>query len=344
MRNLRGAVAPARGLALVELLVVIGIVGILVGLTLPAVQSAREAARRAQCSSHLGQLIRAVQTFESARGSFPPAAFPGRPWSGRRDYSVGSYSVQCLLLPFLDERALYDGMNFQLPATEPGSLAIYHRTAAGHAVATFLCPSDPGSRSGPLAANSYRANTGLGDLILDGNGQLGTFTQEGAFIWSYGEWTSHKDLPVAQIRDGLSNTLAFSEKPIGPGPGGAYSPFRDWAFRQWNPGTLTAARWAEVCSTLTLADPRFDAGASWVIPGAVYTHFFASAPPNSRIPDCGTTDISNGFGIFAARSYHPGGVNAALADGSVRWFTSGARPEVWRALGTRAGGEVVAPE
>ena len=77
-----------------------------------------------------------------------------------------------------------------------------------------------------------------------------------------------------------------------------------------------------------------------MIPGAIYTYFYTSAPPNSRVPDCGMSAINDGLGIYAARSYHPGGVNAAMADGSIRWFTSGTNVTMWRSLGTRAGQEI----
>jgi prepilin-type processing-associated H-X9-DG protein len=148
-------------------------------------------------------------------------------------------------------------------------------------------------------------------------------------------------LRLSWFRDGLSNTLAFSEKPVGSGMTGSYDPFRDWVFRSWDDGLLTMDQWIDACSQIVPDDTRLDAGGSWMIPGAIYSHFFASAPPGTRIPDCGSTNPNMGIGVFAARSYHPGGVNAAMADGSVRWFSSATHVKTWRSLGTRAGGEVV---
>jgi prepilin-type processing-associated H-X9-DG protein len=99
-----------------------------------------------------------------------------------------------------------------------------------------------------------------------------------------------------------------------------------------------------ICSRLTSAPiPRTDNGRMWLFSGGIYTLFFVSVPPNSPIPDCGTDNL-NGRGVFAARSYHPGGVNAAMADGSVRWFASTIDEKTWRALGTRSGGEAVTVE
>ena len=141
--------------------------------------------------------------------------------------------------------------------------------------------------------------------------------------------------------DGLSNTLAFSEKPIGSWPNGNFSAFRDWHDLPGSPVYSTADGWVAACSRKADAGGfHLDAGRSWLIYGAIFTQFYTIVPPNSPIPDCGTEAVANGLGIFAARSYHPGGVNAALGDGSVRWFSSSIAVPVWRALGTRAGGEI----
>jgi prepilin-type processing-associated H-X9-DG protein len=148
-------------------------------------------------------------------------------------------------------------------------------------------------------------------------------------------------LPVSEFRDGLAHTLAFSEKPIGTGASGPYSSFRDWLMEGMN--TASAAEWSVLCAGLTeVRRPQLDAGMTWVLPGGASTDFFAIEPPGSRVPDCG--EPSNfGTGVFTPRSYHGDGVNAAMADGSVRWFGGATSVAVWRALGTRAGGEVVSP-
>lgn len=326
---------PVRaGFTLIELLVTIGIIALLIGLILPAVQGAREAARRAQCKNHLGQLILATHAFEATRGGFPARQIQGRPVLGDPEPTlIGAYSVQCSLLPYLEQVDLFNSFNFQAPSwIDP-----FHMTAASHQVNVFLCPSDPRIRSGPPAPNSYRACVGLGQLRMLRKG-LFEVVQDGAFVAS--DYGQGQVLPLSEFRDGLSNTLAFSEKPIGSGSGGLYSPFRDWSRHdRVDETTLTADQWVETCSHLFSVDPQFTAGQSWVLPNAIFTFFCASAPPNTRVPDCGTRDLS--VGIFAARSYHPGGVNAAMADGSVRWFGSGTDMRVWRSLGTRAGGEPV---
>lgn len=328
-----------RGFTLIELLVVIGIIGILVGLTLPAVQAAREAARRTECQNHLRQVILATQAFESAHGGFPPCDFVGRPWNGFATNK--NFPLHCLLLPYLEQGSLYDGINFHLPGGSFGWLERYQLTSAMQRVAVFVCPSDPQGGNARLAPGSYRACVGTGEKE-ERPPEL-RFIHRGVFDYLDFGKDPLAVLPLSAVKDGLSQTLAFAEKPIGTHSGGVYDPFRDWAFQMpaGNPQTLSGEAWLRICSGLTSVDPRFDAGGSWMGIGIASSLFYTSAPPNSRVPDCGN-ESHGGNGIFAARSYHPGVVNAAMADGSVRAFSSGTALAVWRALGTRAGGEAVA--
>lgn len=164
---------------------------------------------------------------------------------------------------------------------------------------------------------------------------------EGAFV---PDIDNRQGPGLASFVDGLSNTLAFSEKPIGSVLGGVYNPRRGWV-QYVEALPERADDWISACSHLRASelDPVLGAGASWMLHGAIYTHFYASAPPNTIIPDCGRrTDF--GLGLFSARSYHPGGVNAAMADGSVRWFASSTSVATWRSLGTKAGREIVSDE
>jgi prepilin-type processing-associated H-X9-DG protein len=119
---------------------------------------------------------------------------------------------------------------------------------------------------------------------------------------------------------------------------------RDWVDVGLLPGHpgISPDDWLARCSALDSAQPNdahLDSGRCWLLGGARYSTFFTSATPNTLIPDCGNAQM-NGQGLFAARSYHPGGVNAAMADGSVHWFASTISLRVWRAIGTRAGAEV----
>lgn len=323
------------GFTLIELLVVVGIIGLLAGLALPAVQSAREASRRAECINNLKQFMLAAHSFESVHGGFPPA--------GTAHIAPGSRcfaSVHCNLLPHLDQSAVFNACNFQLLCATDASFPPENATVAALTIGGFTCPSDPYRRATPNGPTSYRANTGLGGvhyvsevpIVIEDD-------SDGAFVYSA------KPLPLAAFKDGLSNTLAFSEKPIGSGESGGYSPHRDWVLSEssgggkWSPWTPDSV--VAYCSNLRpplSSRFRFNSGRTWIIAGCVYTAFFASVPPNSPVPDCGSLH-NNGAGVYAARSYHRGGVNAAMADGSARWFSSSIETQVWRGLGTRNGGD-----
>ena len=322
------------GFTLIELLVAVGIIGLLLGLALPAVQSARESARRASCANNMKQLGLALQNYESAIGCFPPWGVTSALWMGADGHPVVSLaSAHVMLIGYLDEINLYNSLNVGTPLLNYGNLAGANYTAALQAVDTFLCPSDPMAMARPYAPVNYRVNAGRCGACTSRNG--GPLTQEGAFTLV----GTH----ASAFTDGLSSTIAFSEKPIseiGRVAANIDSIAVDPLTLPRN-GFIPWTSWVDVCAnqapTVQMWEP---AGLTWLIGGAYYTAFFPLAPPNTPIPDCGV-GAYDGTGVFAARSYHPGGVNAAMADGSVRFVGSGIAAPVWAALGTRQGGEVV---
>jgi prepilin-type processing-associated H-X9-DG protein len=326
----------------VEVLVVIGIIGVLAGLTLPAVQAAREAARRVHCENNLRQLALATNSFATARGGFP-SQVTYRELSPPPNLKLNHASLHCQLLLYLEQTQIFNTINFDLPtAFPPGAVQPENVTAAAHTISTFLCPSDPLTRSLPYGCQSYRGNVGLGELLwldVNRNGIPGFVGGGGGAFGAPGSI-----LRLSAFRDGMSNTIAYAEKRTGSGAG-AYHPARDWIANVYSsPGqNTTADDWVAMCSNLpssAVLDARLDSGRNWLLYGSIYSTFYTSVPPNSHVPDCGNTS-SSGDGIFAARSYHGGGVNAAMADGSVRYFKSSIAVRVWRALGTRAGNEVI---
>jgi Protein of unknown function (DUF1559) len=198
----------------------------------------------------------------------------------------------------MEQLSLYDGINFFPGLSAAEWLIMNQQTAGAQSVSVFLCPSDPNTRRNPLGPNSYRACVGLGEEAQINANTL-MYVDDGAFSW-IDDGTSLRVLPLAAITDGLSNTLAFSEKPIGSGPGGVYSPFRDWInYPGYMYGILTPNQWMLACSrfvNITQQNLELDGGSSWMMSGAVYTLFYGSAPPNTRVPDCGTLAINKAAG------------------------------------------------
>lgn len=313
-------IRAARGFSLIELLVVIGILGVLAAMILPAVQAAREAARRVQCRNNLKQLGLALHGYAAVWDGFPPATLltDGTKGSGPTLH----FSVHYRLLPYMEQQALYDSARLDVNTVHLEDLA-QNQTIAHHVVATFLCPSDPNSHSRPPAPNSYRVNIGPSGEGPEVDG---------------GGFSVFRITRLSDFADGLSSTIALSEKPIGSA--GRYSPERDWLDVGLPNAGFTSERWIDICSDLSgLESAHLDSGRTWLLAGDQFTLFTTALPPGSNIPDCGSAGSSSG--LFTARSYHPGGVNALMADGSARWYGSGVAREVWRAKGSRRGGEIV---
>lgn len=318
-----------RGISLIETLVVIGVLGVLTGLLIPAVQFSLEASRRSRCAANLKALGLAANNFAATAGAFPAAGtgkianVPQRGLIG-----INSFSPQCMLLPYMEGTSAFNAINFDIPF----DIALIEKragqwTIAAQTVATFLCPSDPQAVAGAIGPNSYRGCRGL-EL------QVGRRNRSDLGVFDY----KNRGTRPSEITDGLSHTVIFSEKPVGSGSGRSYLAFRDWA--QVDRTARAGDEWVSTCAGITTETPkRNDAGATWVISGLAITLFNAACPPNNPIPDCGAGTT---HGLFSARSYHAGGVLGVMADGSTRFFASSTSEPVWRALGTKSGGESVA--
>jgi prepilin-type N-terminal cleavage/methylation domain-containing protein/prepilin-type processing-associated H-X9-DG protein len=330
-----------RGFTLIELLVVIAIIAVLIGLLLPAVQAAREAARRMQCTNNLKQVGLAMHNYHSAFDSFPPTGgidVNGNTVGGGRVPQTAS--VHMRLLNYLEHIDVYNAYNFKLGDVLNNSAVSAQTTVMSTNIAGYLCPSDanPGT-VGTLAGGYSSQVTNINYAINAGNNRQNVGGPVNGISWWLGGSAIYGRLTtLAAITDGTSNTAGLSEWV--KGKSGAMSPGHNlvYAIGSLVNGGGQADYSACVASTTPLWDNK---GEYWTLQdtgrGGPYYHVMT---PNK--PAC---SVSQSFGtvdsFIGASSMHPGGVNVVMMDGSVRFLKDSVNLATWLALGSRAGGEVV---
>ncbi|HVX13222.1 MAG TPA: DUF1559 domain-containing protein [Pirellulales bacterium] len=329
MRHLR------RGFTLVELLVVIAIIGILVALLLPAVQSARESARRANCTSNLKQLGIALQNYLDVTKRFP----------GVRDTYPMAFSAQAHLLPYCEQQPLFQTIDFSGVQGATTTYKGYNAAAAQVQVPVFNCPSDVGAVLGGNGATAGVTFGGTNYVTCTGTGASSSGVINGDYLSADGVFvltsaTGQGPIKAANIRDGMTCTAAFSESTYGSGQAGLSAPPSPLPDRA--PMTLAidingSAMDPVTCAgTTTYTGQRGD---RWINGGYLSTAYNHYLIPNSTTFDC--LNSANNYGLKGARSWHPAGVNLSLCDGSVRFVSEAINPPIWLYLATRAGGDVV---
>ncbi|MEW4568225.1 DUF1559 domain-containing protein [Tautonia sp. JC769] len=335
---------PRRGFTLIELLVVIAIIGVLIALLLPAVQSAREAARRMQCTNNLKQLGLALHGYHDAVGGLPPTlVITG---TGGAVAWTNSFGAHPRILPYVEQGAISSALNFDIEMYDPSNL-----TATATRLSLLVCPSEvqqefTHDRGGRMSVCNYGYCTG--DWFVWG-GTGTTLKGRSAF----GPMLSRN---WAAFRDGLSNTILLSE-------GRSYQEYyRDCPTLAnindpANVPPPDADPHAVAPEYLGGCAFRAEGHNEWVESATHHTGFTTAWPPNRTISggpngEYADLDLTSRrekiggptFAAITARSYHPGGVNALFGDGSVRFVKETVNGFTWRALGTVAGGEVISAD
>ncbi len=357
-----------RGFTLIELLVVVAIIGLLAGLILPAVQGAREAARRVQCVNNLKQIALATHNYHDTWGRLPMAEMPG------------AYSAHTAILPFLGESVAFNSINFvqligpgrgptgQVPTWKDSICLTIGRTR----INAFLCPSEV-----------MTSTAVVNGPISDG----GTEYYPSSYAWCSGGWWPRSrrwdglfgrsawagkartsveppDPPLGSIGwsscvDGLSTTLLVAEVVVGRADRSAARGANTECFRIASLGDRPSFEaTAAACRAIDPSSGPIALGGSWRFKGYPWlegtlwcTWFNTAMPPNQNC--C----VDDGLGQIAIvpdqtwwwmlkppSSYHPGGVNVALGDGGVRMIRNGIDPRVWTSLGTRDGRETISDD
>lgn len=328
------------GFTLVELLVVIAIIGILIGMLLPAVQQVREAARRISCGNNVRQMAIATLNFESAHQKFPSS------WRVAGDFTSGNtsgWSAQAQILPFLEQGILFAKVDFNQSYDDQPLIKLSHgfQRLQSARIPTYLCASETNDivrmKNGepehyPL---NYGVNAGAWFVFDPASKRTGK-----------GTIVTNRQLPMASISDGTSNTLIYAEVK-------AYTPY----FRNASkPGIVAMpADPAQVASMG--GDFKSSSGHTEWVDGRVHqSGFTATFAPNTVVPykdgstefDIDWTNQQEGksltvrtYAAVTSRSYHPGGVNTTRADGSVHFASSSIDLVTWQALATRDGRELI---
>ena len=321
----------SRGFTLIELLVVIAIIAILIALLLPAVQQAREAARRTQCKNNLKQLGLALHNYHDNYLMFPPAhtqiqsRLLTASWEGR--------GIWVSILPFIDQAPLYNLYNFDVHGLQQTGTAV-----ANSKITAFLCPSDR-DWGGSEGGINYGGSVGSNPLFWGspGNGAIQRM----------------RGTPIGNFTDGTSNTVLASEFLKGDNAQGSQSDSditRATSVPSFvNPEFLTQAEVNSVAAACNLASTSevslSQCGRNWYSPFPGQSLVGTTVPPNWTTPTCAFFaafgECADRDGIYSARSRHTGGVHALMADGGVRFVSSNVDLLTWQRAGGRMDGGTV---
>ena len=368
-----------RGFTLIELLVVIAIIGVLIALLLPAVQAAREAARRTQCVNNLKQIGLAMANYLSSNDGMTPPLFVDN--SASDNNNIGPLNQQnwgqlARLLPYLEQTTIHNSMNFAVgarwgPGTvtpdydSGGTYSVINGTAITSQVSTFLCPSDPWPGR---ASNSQ--------ILVGQNGQpftaVGNYPSNFGLARTYNGWSPNGPTYISSswdgafngvtvklqtFTDGTSNTAIFSEWVKGSGIDPSTGPDQDKLGmvygdggivpgapadnQPYSPGYQNDFLASQACQNNNNLAQSWSWKGEWVYYGKS-SHYTHTQTPNRK--SCTASDFGRAGEMISASSLHPGGVNMLFMDGSVHFIKSTVNYQAYYAIATPNGGEVVSAD
>ena len=349
-----------RGFTLIELLVVIAIIAVLIALLLPAVQAAREAARRASCVNNMKQIGIGLHNYHASNDAFPPGGLPVR----RVD--LGTITADCwgalaFMLASVEQQALYNAANFFIAPFNDTYSVFANSTVSCTRLSVYLCPSCPppswaiknlSTITATAPGNNYLASRGSS---LEWTGANTGGPPNGVFQYA-GSPIGFRD-----IQDGTSNTIAFCESRVGDGVSTTITPATDIVMLSKYPPGITIntpqmsmpagatgfTQWLPLClAALPTTRPSQvgETGEAWAFGLNALSLGSTLQPPNPKYPTCSVSNVFGAPMMVDITSFHPGGANVMLCDGSVRFLKDSTNITTIWSLGSRAQGEILSSD